>query len=172
MKRTFVAVATVLLVAAASSQAGYLEEDTQTIRADVVFDSETFDSANVGLELGVGTALYSLDDVGLFGSASVTEDKDRFKSVGIYVEENYPIALGLAPFAGVGVGYGWQDVDGGNAAEDIFGRVQGGLNVILSESVALSGAVRYAFASNDLFLRDGELRDSRVEVTFGIRFYY
>lgn len=173
MKYTLIVLIVALLTIGTASYGGYLDEGTRTIRADAVYDDEAGHDDSWGWEVGLGGALWTLDDAGIFAGYRDNSDRE-FRSVGGYVEEHYPNPTPLIPFIGLGVGWGWQDPSSAVLADDnsVFVRGQVGLKILLHDSVALSLTWLYTWADEDLFLEGDEFDDTNSEGAIGLRFYY
>jgi hypothetical protein len=150
--------------------AGYLEENTRVLRVDVFADEDVFDEA-VGWEVGFGGAVHKLDEFGIFGGMYENDGDDELKFAGIQIEENYPLRLGVVPFAGVAVGYSDLEVDDEDT-DGIFGRLQGGVKLVLSDSITVAGTVRYWISSHENLIDGDRADDHRLDVSVGLRFHY
>lgn len=150
--------------------AGYLDENTRILRVDLFSDEDALDEA-VGWEIGFGTAVHRLDEVGIFGGMYENDDDDELKFAGLQIEEHYPLRMGVVPFAGVAVGYSDLEVEDEDT-DGIFGRLQGGVKLVLSESVTVAGTARYWISSHENLIDGDRPDDHRLDFSVGLRFHY
>ena len=169
-----------LVLAASTSFAGFLDKETQSVRADYVYDDEAGKDSAHGLELGVGSSLYEMDDVAVYFQY-FDNDSMQAQRLGVSFEEYWEIPnLPLRPFGGVALGWGWMDPTdpqmAGDAPESssFYLGFEGGLNLELTSWFALSGSAEYLWADRGIFLNEDLTRDDGSDWNFklGVRFYY
>ena len=133
--------------------AEWLEKNQQTIRLEYVVADDVGSETAHGAEVAFGKALYALDDVAIFATHLENSDMEA-QRLGVSFQENFPISgwdVPLIPYAGVGIGYGWLDVDNGSADgsdKDRSGfllRVEAGALVKLCDSFAISAGARFYY---------------------------
>ena len=169
MKKLLIVGFTCLL--AIPSFAGFLDENTRALRIDVFADEDAIGDEALGIEVGFGTAVEKLDDVGVFGGFIEDENDNGLKFAGVYIEEHYPLRMGVVPFAGLAVGYSDLEIAGVDT-DGIFGRFQGGVKLVLSDNVVVAAAFRYWISSHENLLDGSKADDSRADVSLGLRFHY
>jgi hypothetical protein len=175
MHKALLSIAAVLLLIPAAAPAEFLSEDKLALRVDAILDTDTTDDPTWGIQLGFGTALFPMDEVGLM--VGYREDDDQtLKDASLYIEEHYRTGTPIYPFAGVAVGFAWYDPEavGAEEEESWFLRLSAGVKIALADWVAVSVAAQYSIALNDdIFLDDdGQLDDTNLEFVAGLRFYY
>jgi hypothetical protein len=162
-----------VLITAGTTWGGYPDENSKAVRLDLLMDEHTFKESEVGGELGFGVAMFQIDQLGLFANYKGYNGLE-FKSLGLFVEENYLVSYSIHPFLGTGVGYAWADPNEDNGTEkSVYFRFQGGLKMpVIKNRAALALTLMYSVSPNDIFLDKNKLEDSKIEVNLGMRFYY
>lgn len=168
-----------IVLVAAGANAGMLDEGTQSVRVDYLYDDEAFSDSAHGAEVGFGLSLYDLDDLGIFVSHMENSDMEA-QALGLSVEQHWPVKdlRGLVPWAGAGAGYGWLDIDGkGPDAIDVdkggfFARVEGGLKLMLTDCFALNASARLHYSTREIYAAKDETEDTNWDFALGVRFYY
>ncbi len=176
-KAALIVIGTVFM--AAGVNAGLLEKDTKSVRVDYVWTDDAFDESARGAEVGFGVSCYDMDDLAIYVS-HVENGKIEMQQLGLSVEELFPIPdmpIGLVPFAGAAIGYGWLDVDGDGDEGDfdrgsMLARAEFGAKLFFSENFALNASARFYVATRDIFPDERDLEDTNWDFALGLRFYY
>lgn len=171
MKSRLIQLIALSVLIAGSVFGAYPEEDAKSVRLDLVMDEHTFNEAEVGGEIGFAVAVFNIDQLGLFANYKGYNGQ-QFKSIGVFVEENYLANKPVNPFIGAGVGYAWTEPKNADTDKDVYFRLQAGLKVPLSKHMAISAMLSYSICSDDIFLEDEALTDNIIELSLGMRFYY
>ena len=175
MKKTALLV-TGIVLAAAGVNAGMLDKDTKSVHVDYIWTDDAFDESARGAEIAFGVSCYDLDDLAIFAS-HVENGKMEMQQLGLSIEELFPIPdmpIGLVPFAGAGIGYGWLDVSGTGDLDKSgwLGRAEAGVKLFFNENFALNASARYTLSTHDIFPDERDTEDTNWDFALGLRFYY
>lgn len=118
-----------------------------------------------GLELGINVVLEGSDDY------------DRI-SLGPFVEYNFLTKSRYVPFVGFGAQWINADLDIGSgdqlvssSTDALLLDVEGGLKIFLSNNIAISTALAYEWATEDVFEAGNDADDGNALLKLGMRFY-
>ena len=100
--------------------------------------------------------------------------------IGLVGDYNLNLASPWVPFFQLGVLYAGTEIDDDlynnpneSDADAWLGRLGGGVKYFMTEDIALSLAVNYDFASEELYVDDeGNLDDYNWTLLLGLRFYF
>ena len=165
----------VIAAFASTSSAVMLSEGTRELVVIGLFDPDTeFDSQ---LDIGIAYGQFVQDLVEL-GVGATLSDNDVLEtwSVFAFAEYNWDMGTELVPYVGVTISYANAEIDFGDgfdADDDAFG-VGGSLGVkyFISENIAISGALNYEWASEDIFFEDDGVEDTNFDVDLAMRFFF
>jgi opacity protein-like surface antigen len=174
---TGIIVAALLLPFLASAEeekmSTFLGEGTKEFRLDLNIDPEAGleGDPGVGFEIGVGASLYQLDTLFIY-LGHEDNDGDDLTEIGVMAEEHYPMGGAIVPYAGAGIGYGWNGADTRSDEEAIIFRFDLGTKFRLTEDIALSVSIEFSWADTEIFLEDSKAEDKNIELGLGFRYYY
>lgn len=176
-KSLLIAVGISLIAFGANAQ--FMEKDNQTVRLDYIYHDDALGSSANGIEIGFGTALYDLEDAGIFFS-HIENDSVEMQALGLSIEKYWPIGGlgGLMPTAAAGTGYGWTDVgaDGDNTVDidrgGWFARLDLGLKLKVCEWFAFNATARLHYSTHEIYPDADEMEDTAWNFAFGGRFFY
>ena len=188
MMRTLIGTILGMALIVGTAQAEFLAKGTQSIRLDYLWqdDAGQGDSDWDGVEVGVGTAVYELDDLAAVYGHMENDDFETDRLL-LSAEEHYPMSWmpeQLVPFLGAGIGYGWLDIDGkGTPADDLdrsgwMARGEAGLRILFCDYFGLNLSARLNYSTHEIFPDGssapggGELEDTSYDFAFGVRFFY
>lgn len=165
---------------ATAGHAEWTAWENQSVRLDYVYAEDVGSEDAHGVEIAFGTELYEMDDVAVYFLYQDNDDMDA-QQLGLSIQEHFPITswtIGLEPYVGAGVGYGWLDVNDGREYIDadggaLVGRVEAGAVLRVCNFFAFNAGARYNVAANDIFLNGhGGAQSSQWTFVLGGRFYY
>jgi opacity protein-like surface antigen len=173
MKKLFILTLAITLAAGLTGYADFLENGTKIVRTDATYDPDFGPDGAWGTEIGVGSTVFPLDDLGIVGGYR-SESDTTLLSLGVYAEEHYVTSTPLIPFIGAGAGYAWLNADTGDGDDDraFTLRFEGGVKVLLSEGLALSATAVFSWADTDIFPTRTDRRETDLNYNLGLRFYY
>lgn len=144
------------------------------IKVEAVLNAEGIDGDPLfGGEVAFGQSLFDFDLLSLFVGLQENSDIET-TVVGFQIDEHYhPEGWPLVPYAGLGLGYTWNQVDNANDSDSILVRGELGAKVRLCNSFSVSGAVRYEWTEYDAVYKDnGESDDKNWSFSIGLRYTY
>jgi len=174
----------ILLVGAALQPAAavMLKEGTIEVLVEGAFDFSNWKSEEELSLLG-GLGYFVRDDIELGGFVSYQDvEFDSLWGIGCFAEYNQDFGLILLPFVGARITY----FDGDHFDDDHFLlTLSAGIKWFLAETVAISTALNYEIATEDIFQKDGnwvnatdefggegEYTATNIDIRAGIRCFF
>ncbi len=93
----------------------------------------------------------------------------RLWTLGGFMEYHFDIGTLTFPYAGVEAGFASGKLSGAGSLGAFFYGPRVGMKYFISEKLAVDLALKYIMAADDIFLNRGEMEDSDLFVTFGMR---
>jgi outer membrane protein W len=160
-----------MLALAGSVYGASLKQGTQEIVVEGLFDADGAAGDELDLSLKYGQFIQDNIEVGAFAGFSDNDVVNTYE-IGGFGEYNIDLGNELVPYVGAGIGWISLEADDSDADEDgygIYGEV--GVKYFLAENVAVSAAGIYEWASEDVYVEDGEATDDNITLNLAMRFY-
>lgn len=163
-----------LVLAAALAQGEMIYQGTRELGLSGFLDFDTADDAALLVDATLGEFLADYWEVGLGAGLGISDSLRQFRGK-VFTEYNFEINTTVLPYVGVSAGViaadvEYEDIDGNDVAFALGGEL--GLKGFLTTDVALSGGVEFLWATDDVFLADGDVEDSEVRLKLGLRFFF
>ena len=175
MKKTIAVTMILGALAASRVQANeYLAEGGHEIKVEAVLDENSTNDGDptLGFEIAYGESLYDFDMVSIFVGHRENTDQD-FSVVGLQFDEHYDVEnMYLTPYLGVGFGYTWTEVDGGEDLDSFLVRGEAGVRHRISERMDVSFSAKYEWTENHALLSNGTADDKNWSFGLGLRYSY
>lgn len=169
-------VALVLLATAAHGQ--MLAEGTQELGVDGLVDFSTANGTLIRADLSYGYFIYDYTE--LIGSLGFQDSDDyTLWSLGFGSQYNFDLASVLVPYCGAGLklaSYETSSMSRGSTVEDdgiafVFG-LEGGIKYFITDNMALSGALVFEIATEDLYSEDDGFENTDARLDLGLRYFF
>ena len=162
-----------IATAAATSRGMFFEEGTKEISVAGLLDFESANGTRADLNLFYGYFFMDYLEIGLAGSY-LNDDAVRVWALGPHGEWNFDIGLELVPFVGGSLMYAHtrnKNLDE-NRDAGIAG-LQGGAKYMLTEYAALSAALVFEAATDDIYPEsDDKTSSTDVRAELGMRIFF
>lgn len=154
---------------AGTSFGASLKEGTRELVVEGGLDPEAADGTAVALGVKYGVFIQDSVEVGVSGAYADSDDSTVY-GAGVFGELNFDSGSSTVPFVGVDASYLNSDIGG---VEDDAVEVTGsaGVKLFVAENVAISVQANYHWASEDIYVNDGDVEDTDIDVTVGMRFF-
>lgn len=172
--RKILMLAVAALFVASSSQAAMIQEGTRELGVKGLIDFESEDDTLIDLTLSYG--YFIADQVELGGSVGIVDD-DNFTQwrIGGFAEYNIDQGSEWVPFVGVSLDLSGAELDNAIRDEDntaiVFG-VDVGIKYFLVEHLALTAALDFDVATDDIYQGENKAEDTDFAIEFGLRCYF
>jgi len=167
--KKYLVLSMVLAMAVGVSAQPLLMEGTREWMVEANYDPEGPGGTEYSLGVGYGVFMRDALEVGGIFTYSSADDGDN-KTMGIEGLAEYHFDRGtmMVPYVGARIGWNkWETVAADNDAMVYGPRV--GVKQFLADNVAIDIALEYMMASDDIFVNDGEVEDTNMEIVVGMR---
>jgi opacity protein-like surface antigen len=156
---------------AGAAQAASLTQGTSELTVDGLLDPDGASGTELSLDVGYG--YFVQDNIEVGGEVSFADNDDVMSyGLGGFAEYNLDQGTALVPFVGAGLGWVNTEIDALDVDDDaIVAGIYGGVKYFLAENIALTAQINLDWASEDIFLNDGDVEDTNIDVTLGMRFF-
>lgn len=157
--------------ALAPAQAANLLQGNREIGVSGLVDFDTVDDTLIDLSLQYGVLLRDALEAG--GRVGIRDsDSATLWSLGGFIEYNFLGETEWVPFVGTGVAITSSDVNDRSDETGVGLNLTGGTKYFLSDSVALTTALTFEWATDDVFPTDDGAEDTNWDIEIGMRFYF
>lgn len=168
MKRFMTAVA--VLAVAGTTYGASLKQGTQEIVVEGFYDPETVSGDATAISIGYGQFIQDLIEVGVEGNYATDEDVETY-GLGAFAEYNFDLGTEVVPFVGAGLGWANTDIDDGQSADAVVVSGNVGVKYFLAENVAISADGEVDWSDDEIYVEDGEAKDTNFQLNLGMRFF-
>ena len=157
-----------------TSSAPLLGKGTQEFTISGEFDWDGFDDFDYNFRLGYGWFIADGWEFGVTGSA-LDENDSRNYSAGLFTEYNFNRTSNIVPFIGLSAEWANLDVsfeDFNIGKDSILLGAQVGVKYFFRPNIALSTALTYSWATDDIFNSVDDFDESRSSFLVGLRVYF
>lgn len=156
-----------------------LSQGTQEISVAGRLEFPDFDRLDYDLDGSYGYFVRDGWEVGARVGASDFGGVDRV-DLGVFTEYNFNRDQMWVPYVGVAVGIGAVSFDDGdfssstelNDDEGVIFDIEAGVKWFLRSNFAISTAINFQFATEDVYATDDEIEDNITTLQIGMRYYY
>lgn len=132
-------------------------------------------SGAVGQQVGLGIGFgYFMQDYIEVGGIFEIDDNDFTSTVGLkaFVEYNWDTLTNWVPIGGTRLGYTDFEADGGDSNSAAELTLYVGSKVFLNEYLAITATLNFNFASDEIYLEDGDPESFKTNIDLGVRVFY
>lgn len=149
-----------------------LTQGTKELDIEGSYDDHTAAGESFWTAIGFGYFIVDNLEVCIAG-AFIYNDLQTGYHPALGLQYNIDLGGKLVPFIGGNIGWGiWNNKNTEDVDAFVYG-VEAGLKYFLAENVALSGAVDYDWATDNLWdEEDGTMNDKDLSIHFGLRYYF
>jgi len=156
-----------------------LERGTQEVSITGRLEFPDFDKLDYDLEGSYGYFLRDGWEIGAQIGASDFGGVDRI-DVGVFTEYNFNRDSRWVPYVGAAIGLGSVSFDDGDFDSDtdlndgdgaVFD-IETGIKWFVRPYMAISTAINFQFATDDVFATDDSIEDNLTTLQIGMRFYF
>lgn len=178
MKKILCAVAVLALVGLGGT--AFAQEETPMLKAGTqelgLSGNLDFDDPGGDLSLDIfGSYGYFIQDYvevgGKVGYVRAEGGDVEIFSLGAFGEYNFPASVIGVPFIGLGLDYSYADIYDEDNDAFVF-TPAAGVKWFITEYFAIDTRLFFNWASEDLYVNDGEVEDTNWGLTLGLRTYF
>lgn len=162
------------LFVASSGRAAMIQEGTRELGVAGLIDFES--GSGTLIDITVGYGYFVADHLEIGGSVGIVDDDDFTQwRIGGFTEYNFDLGTAWVPFLGGSIELSGASLDYGTLDEDntavVFG-FDAGVKYFLVEHLAITTALDFNVATDDIYQGKDEAEDTDFSVEIGLRCYF
>ncbi len=162
---------TAIVLTAGTSYGVMLNEGTQELGLEGAVQFQSPAGTDYTADVRLGHFVADLIQVGAVAGVSDNDLATRW-NVGAFGEYNVDLGMDLVPFMGVSGAYNYVDPDVGSSDDAfVLGGYAGGKH-FLAHNVAVSLKYLFEWATDDVFLDNGDVEDTNHSIRLGMRYFF
>lgn len=156
-----------------------LDKGTKEITVSGRLEFPDFDQLDYDLEGSYGYFLRDGWEIGAQVGAADSSGVDRIDA-GVFTEYNFNRQKRWVPYVGAAIGLGSVSFDDGDIdtetdlddGDGLVFDIETGIKWFVRPYMAISTAINFQFATDDVFATDDSIEDNLTTLQIGMRFYY